>query len=222
MHAVYFKHLQKKLQDLIKSLFPKVSFALAAVAIALVGSEAAAKDPLPLESVPSYYGWKSLWEQGAVPENAILAGTWKYAGVGSKQACRKFALKSDKEEYNHEGIKIKNDEYAELVFDHYSLGTPSGGQMKVFGYKSKNFLGHQGPYKYRPEAPQLSFLVKSQNGHSAPDSNIALSCRYLKDKVELLICSSTLNLSVSNMWNQEATGCASEKDGFFLVWVKSR
>ncbi len=183
--------------------------------------EARAADPLPMEPIPKFHGWQALWEQGQKPTDENLVGKWKYAGAGAKESCRNFVLKGKEDEYDPQGIVFTEGRFAELVFEQYGMDMPSGGQVKVLSYKSQNFLGNQGPYKYRSEEPQISFLVKSQSGHSASDTNLTLSCRLVRDKAELLICASKLNLSPTNLWNQQAQMCAAEPVGFFLVWVKN-
>lgn len=185
-----------------------------------VSQNAHSANPLPLESIPKFYGWQALWDQGHEPSEESLIGTWKYAGAGAKDSCRNFVLKGKEDEYNPKGIPLPSGRFAELVFDHYVMNMPSGSQVKVLSYRSKNFLGNQGPYKYRTDEPQISFLVKSQSGHTAPDSNVALSCRLIRDRIPLLVCASKLNLSASNLWNQEAQLCSAESTGFFLAWVK--
>jgi len=185
-----------------------------------VGENAHSANPLPMEPIPKFHGWQALWDQGIEPSEDILLGTWKYAGAGTQESCRNFVLKGKDDEYDPKGIALRSGRFPELVFEHYVMKMPSGGQVKVLSYKSKNFLGNQGPYKFRSEEPQISFLVKSQSGHSSPDSNVTLSCRLIRDKIQLLICAGKLNLSASNLWNQEAQLCAAESPGFFLAWIK--
>lgn len=185
-----------------------------------VSQKAHSANPLPMEQIPKFHGWQALWDQGDDPSEDFLLGTWKYAGAGTTDSCRNFVLKGKDDEYDPKGIALRSGRIPELVFEHYVMKMPSGSQVKVLSYKSKNFLGNQGPYKYRSDEPQISFLIKTQAGHSTPDTNVTLSCRLIRDRIQLLVCASKLNLSVSNLWNQEAQTCAAESPGFFLVWVK--